>query len=197
MKMDGRRSLRFPLIFSLRKVTYATFKCWLRKLVKYVMKLFNFITYFHQYTQLINQIAYVTFRREKSMGSARPRLPSIFLPSGAAAYFPFFWSGVPFKKTHHTTSCWGFLCGYEAHHNCTNDSIKSFAIFPSKKVPRGLNPTFSLDANLCPFLFPFYYEMFILIVNTLAFTFVFYICISFFPCPIQLAFHSSEILFNI
>ena len=35
------------------------------------------------------------------------------------------------------------------------DPTFSFQTFSSKRVTRGLNPTFCLDANLCPILFPF------------------------------------------
>ena len=43
-KNGWKAEFALSIDFSLRKVTYATFKCWLRKLVKYVMKLIDFIT---------------------------------------------------------------------------------------------------------------------------------------------------------
>ena len=65
-------------------------------------------------------------------------------------------------------------------------------------MTRGLNPTFSLDANLCPFYSPFYYEIFINILILLFLHLYFYICISFYPFPIQLPFHFMKynLIFN-
>ena len=122
--------------------------------MSFVMKSFNFITYFTSLRNKHLKVAYVTFRREKSMESANSAFHPFSFQAALLLIFPSFDPVFP-SKTQHTTSCCGFLCGYEAHLKLHNDSTKSFAIFPSKNVPRGLNPTFSLDANLCPFLFPF------------------------------------------
>ena len=143
----------------------------------------------------------MTFRREKSMGKCKARLPSIFLPSGAAAYFPFFWSGVPFQKLNTPLPagnyCVAKKCAQQSHFYFAI----SFVIFPCKWVPRGLNPTFSLDANLCPFYSPFLlWNILFNILIPFAFSIVFLyfiFCISFYLCPIQLAFHFYEIEFNI
>ena len=112
------------------------------------------------------------WQNSQPISKTKRKVSCLHAPSSDFFLYPWLWKEVCWIR--HNRNC---IC------NLAFDPTFSFPTFSTKWVPRGLNPTFSLDANLCPFLSPFYYEIFYLIFNTFAFTLVFYICISFLPSP--------------
>ena len=136
----------------------------------FVMKSFNFITYF--ISPLINKLKLADV---DLLAKIDIHLHSQLSLSSPLAQFP----AISKSKRKGPTACtlqaatfssilyYGKRCvgvDMQKMSFAFSHSIQLFHFqISSKWVPRGLNPSLSLDANLCPFLSPFYYEIFMLI----------------------------------